>query len=74
MSQEEGDPQALAAIAEAKNDEASFWDEQAQADCDPLASGPCGLFAAKMSLPGEENKQVPPLEQLPDANKAAEKF
>ena len=52
-----------------------FWDEQAQADCDPLASCPCGLYyAAKISLPGEENKQVPPLEQLPDGAKRPRSF
>ena len=31
-------------------------------------------FAAKMSLPGEENKQVPPLEQLPDGAKRLRSF
>ena len=31
-------------------------------------------FAAKMSLPGEENKQVPPLEQLPDGAKRLRGF
>ena len=31
-------------------------------------------FAAKMSLPREENKQVPPLEQLPDGAKRLRSF
>ena len=40
----------------------------------PLPQALADYFAAKMSLPGEENKQVPPLEQLPDGAKRLRSF